>query len=222
VASVIERPPEHDHRVPHFGSAYDKARKAYGLSAAVLLAWELIGIELSPTPVESFKVTLKSPQAAPYVLIALVLYFAFRTTIEWYQTEAPRRQMLASRIDFGVAHLIGASSLLLYAVQTLLRIQIADKVPQTTLTILATGFIIGVVIFRFGTAVGDDIREGKRPEVKSIIALLVAASPPIAAAIVTHNDFLGRVMIVSSVASGIVAGMLERSWLRRKTAKTPA
>ena len=119
---------------PHFGSAYDKARKAYGSQSGLLLAWELIGIELPGAPLENVKVTLKSPQAIPYVLIALVVYFAFRITIEWYQAEPSRRRLWASRVDFTVAHAIGAAALLLYAVQAILRVQIANKLQGLELT----------------------------------------------------------------------------------------
>lgn len=114
---------------PHFGSAYDKARKAYGLTSGLLLAWELIGIEFPGAPLENVKIILKSPQAVPYVLIALVVYFAFRITIEWYQSEPSRRSLWASRVDFAVAHLIGTAALLLYAVQALLHVQVANKIP---------------------------------------------------------------------------------------------
>jgi len=130
---------------PDFGASYDKARRAYGLAAAILLAWELIGIDLGEAPIESLKITLKSPHAAPYVLIALVVYFGFRLTVEWYQTEPRRRQRPASRVDFAVAHALGLVAVLLYVGQTLLRAQLADKLQleQSAFTPLITGFLFG-------------------------------------------------------------------------------
>jgi lipid-A-disaccharide synthase-like uncharacterized protein len=113
--------------IPAFSASYENARTAYGLSSALLLAWALIGVELDPAPVQSFKITLKSPQAVPYVLVALVAYFAFRLIIEWFQTELERRKRTASRVDFAVAHLLGASAVLLYFIQVLLHVQVANK-----------------------------------------------------------------------------------------------
>src|SRR5437588_5845111 len=114
--------------IPPLDEAYGHARKAYGLVSALLIAWELIGVELDASPVENVKVTLKSPQAAPYVLIVLILYFGFRTTIEWYQNDSRRRRLLASRIDFTVSHLIAITALALYGFQTLSKIQIANTI----------------------------------------------------------------------------------------------
>lgn len=119
--------PEHRLNPPAFGASYDKARQSYGVATALLLAWALVGIELDKSPLSSVKVTLKSPQAAPYVFIAAVLYFAFRFTMEWYQADESRRAVQASRVDYVVAHGLGASSILLFLGQKLLQVQIADK-----------------------------------------------------------------------------------------------
>ena len=91
---------------PEFSASYDKARKAYSLSSALLLAWALIGIDVDDKPIEkSLKSTFKSPQAVPDVLIALVIYFGSRFTVEWYQADEGRRARRPSRIDFALAHL---------------------------------------------------------------------------------------------------------------------
>jgi len=121
--------------IPALDESYGHARKAYGLVSALLIAWELIGVELEPSPIENVKVTLKSPQAAPYVLIALIIYFGFRMTIEWYQNDSRRRMRPASRIDFAVAHLIAITALALYAFQTLSKIQIANTAAPIYLAI---------------------------------------------------------------------------------------
>jgi hypothetical protein len=97
--------------------AYHKARRSYGLFSGLLIAWELIGVEVKEAPFQNFNIILKSPNAAPYILIALVAYFAFRTTIEWYQCDPARRAMKPSRIDLSVAHFLGFFSVGLYAIQ---------------------------------------------------------------------------------------------------------
>ena len=128
--------------------AYQKARRQYALFSGLLIAWELIGFEL-PNKVELVKggnLIIKSPQAAPWVLIVLVLYFAGRTTLEWYQCSEDSRGLRASLIDFRSAHLIGLFALGLYSVQKLLQIQVATKVSEheTTANWVIMGAMIGV------------------------------------------------------------------------------
>jgi hypothetical protein len=146
-----------DSSPPPFGNAYAKARKAYGLSSAILLAWELVGIEVDPRPIETLKIALKSPQAVPYVLIALVVYFAFHFTVEWYQSAESRRKLRVSRVDFLAAHLIGTGALALYGVQVLLRIQVADVLPAREIFLFITG--VG-----FAAGLTNTIRDLRRAE----------------------------------------------------------
>jgi hypothetical protein len=131
--------------IPALGEGYSHARKAYGLTSALLMAWELIGIELQASPMENLKLTLKSPQAAPYVLIVLIIYFGFRVTIEWHQNDIRRRSLRASRIDFAAAHTIAAAALLLYGFQTLSKIQIANTFARGLITFLISVATIGLV-----------------------------------------------------------------------------
>lgn len=67
----------HPNRAPTLFDAYHKARRSYGLVSGLLLAWEPVGIELACALITNFKATLKSPHAAPYILIALVGYSRF-------------------------------------------------------------------------------------------------------------------------------------------------
>src|SRR5689334_24889056 len=89
---------------PHFSSAYHKVHKQYGIFAALLFVWELIGVDVDNSPALKNYVILKSPQAVPWVLVVMVLYFCFRFTVEWHQSSARRRKLAASRIDYRVAH----------------------------------------------------------------------------------------------------------------------
>ncbi len=130
---------------PEFSASYDKARKAYSLSSALLLAWALIGIDVDDKPIESLKVTFKSPQAVPYVLIALVIYFGSRFTVEWYQADEGRRARRPSRIDFALAHLIGTAGVVLYIVQTSLETQIADIIALYLPTVFLLPLMVGAL-----------------------------------------------------------------------------
>jgi hypothetical protein len=143
---MVDKPSEHSD-IPALGNAYNHARRAYGLTSALLMAWELIGVELEASPVESLKITLKSPQAAPYVLIVLIVYFGFRTIIEWYQNDARRRDLIASKMDFAVAHGIAAASLSLYVYQTLSHIQVADIIPKHIILLWLIGMALGQLLF---------------------------------------------------------------------------
>src|SRR4051794_2669078 len=114
-----------DPTVPPFSSTYDKARRSYGFIAGLCLAWELIGIDVGQ-PLSTYGVTFKSPQALPFVLFALMVYFGFRFTVEWYQADQTRRMKRVSRVDNLVAHSIAVSALLVAAIQGAYRIQLAS------------------------------------------------------------------------------------------------
>lgn len=131
---------------PPFGPSYEKARRAYTLCGALLLAWELIGLDVRETPIESLHVTLKSPQAVPYVLIALVGYCAFRFAVEWYQADPDRRRRWVSRADYAVAHVIGMASIALYLFQAMLQTQLVDKLQPGVLAAFVEGSMAGAVV----------------------------------------------------------------------------
>lgn len=127
--------------------SYHKARRSYGLFAGLLIAWELIGIELQQAPFSDFKVAFKSPEAAPFVLVALVLYFMFRITVEWHQADAVRRTMKVSKIDFRVAHFLAVTALGIFLFQRLLNLQIADLVAGNNklVPVMFSAFIVGFI-----------------------------------------------------------------------------
>ena len=111
-----------------FSSAFERARRSYGLMSALLIGWELVGAEFGAQPLSSVNVTLKTPQAAPYVLVALVVYSGIRFTIEWFQADPARRRLRASRIDVGLAHAIGIAALALLVGQAVTHTQVFDTV----------------------------------------------------------------------------------------------
>lgn len=135
--------------IPEFPESYHKARKQYGLYSALLMAWELLGLRLSETPLSNINFTIKSPQAAPFVLIALIVYFCFRTIIEWHQTSKKRRLQPASKIDFLISHIIASLAILLFGIQRLLQIQIANlySLGQSLAYHIVSGLFGSFVLF---------------------------------------------------------------------------
>jgi hypothetical protein len=70
---------------PALSESYHKARRNYVLFSAPLIAWELIGFDVPEAPLENVKITVKSPQAIPVVLIVVMGYFAWLVVQEWFQ-----------------------------------------------------------------------------------------------------------------------------------------
>ena len=134
--------------IPDHTEGYQKARGRYALVSSILFVWELIGFDITKLELP-FKVTLKTKtqEAIPYALIVLILYFAFRTTIEWFQCHPERRSTKVSLIDFGVAHTLAISALMLYSVQRMLELQLADRITANpTLTTLILGTMAGMAL----------------------------------------------------------------------------
>jgi hypothetical protein len=116
---------------PALTEAYQKAHKEYGLFSALLFAWELVGFKIQKATVASYEIEILSPQAIPWVFIVLVVYFAYRVTIEWLQCDSYRRRTKPSTIDFVGSHIIGASSIALFTYQRIAQAQLASTVTQT-------------------------------------------------------------------------------------------
>jgi small-conductance mechanosensitive channel len=194
---------------PPFGDSYAKARKAYGLSSALLLAWALIGIEIDPKPIDALQISLKSPQAAPYVLIALVAYFAFHFTVEWYQAAASRRRLRASQVDFIVAHSIGTAALTLFGVQSVFRIQIANVITPGTFWLFAFGLAIGSSILSatFLVRSAHEVGWDSVSVALAIGTVLLAILPAIAAVLIT-SPLSGMMRLLILAGGGVAAGLI--------------
>jgi len=134
---------------PQLTEQYYKAHKLYGLFAALLLAWELVGIDLGEDPFPYLDIKLKSPAAAPWVLLALMVYFGFRVTVEWYQCEERRRQLRASKVDFAVSHVIAGFSLFVLLFQSVWQRQFADFVDTSVFGRVVFYVLVFLFFFHF-------------------------------------------------------------------------
>ena len=114
--------------IPALHDQYYKSRKQLALYSALLFAWEFVGIRLPNRPFTQIDIEIMTPQAAPWIFIVLILYFGHRTILEWLQSPTERRQLIASKMDFYTTICIPIAALLVFSVQRILAIQIADEI----------------------------------------------------------------------------------------------
>lgn len=132
---------------PNSRRALGRQGSSTALFSALLLSWELIGIEVPEAPLSAVKVSLKSPELLPFVLTALVGYFGLRTMLEWYQCDRQRRETLAVRIDLGLAHTLGFGAVLLFVTQAILRQQLFTRLSKEQLLLLLGTATLSLIVF---------------------------------------------------------------------------
>jgi hypothetical protein len=129
---------------------YHKAHKQVTLCAALLLCWEFVGVDLTQAKSAGGNIgaivgSLKSPQAVPWVLVLMVLYFLFKFNVEWHQCNHARRRLRASLFDFWAAWCIACAALLLFCMQTLSNVQFADSLNFRRVLALIAGLIVSLL-----------------------------------------------------------------------------
>lgn len=132
-------------------SEYHKARKQLLLWSAILFIWELIGIDLETAQEAGGNTgalirSIRSPQAVPWALLILVVYFVFKLRIEWRQCNEARRRVAEARQDYYSACIIALGACLLYFGQTISRIQFADFLRSYNGKSVFWGTLAGVAI----------------------------------------------------------------------------
>lgn len=115
-------------------SEYHKARKQLMLWSGLLFVWEFVGIDLIKAEsgegnVSTIVRAIKSPQAVPWVLLMLVVYFLFKCSVEWAQCYSDRRKVRFARVDFAFAWFFSGLAIALYIWQAISRVQLADRLP---------------------------------------------------------------------------------------------
>lgn len=185
-------PPKSAREPQALSSEYHKARKQLMLWAGILFVWELVGIDLEKAKetggnAGAIITAIKSPQAIPWVLLILVAYLLFKTTIEWHQCSFARRQLRVSRVDFVSAWVVSLGAYVLYVFQAVKKVQVADVVqgggtPFSTLFTLPLSFM---VVFQLIFLVDMRLRLRKdyqRPiwDLRMIVSLLTILTFPVA------------------------------------------
>jgi|SRR5882672_5516474 len=134
---------------------YHKAHKQLMLWAAILFIWELVGIDLEKAKeaggnAGAIIIAIKSPQAVPWALLILVAYFLFKVTVEWFQCNHSRRELLVSKIDFASGWLVSITAFALYAWQAIRRVQFANLQARSQVFIVTIGVLINFVAIFLG------------------------------------------------------------------------
>lgn len=116
--------------------SYQKARRVYAGFSALLLAWEFIGIGITEANISTLKIEIKSPDAIPFVLLVLVIYFAYRLSNEWMMLSKQVRGRKYAKIDLFLSHLIAGISIAVFIFQLIIDAQIFELVSINPSTVL--------------------------------------------------------------------------------------
>lgn len=163
---------------------YHKAHKQLMLWATILLIWELIGVDLSKAKdaggnIGPIVTALKSPQAVPWALLGLVIYFLFKCSIEWGQCHLDRRRLRFARIDFISAWVVSLIAITLYLGQAISRVQFADVLQTSnTWTAILFGGYLGLATAATATFLFARYKDGKRlsPTALWLLAIVMFTS----------------------------------------------
>jgi hypothetical protein len=109
---------------PQLTENYYKARKSHIVVSGLLLTYVLVGFAVPEDGrlIPYTTITLKNPAALPVIFSTLLMYSAYRITIEWNQCDERRRAMTVSRVDFLVAHVLGLFSVAAYLIDRALQV----------------------------------------------------------------------------------------------------
>jgi CDP-diglyceride synthetase len=115
---------------------YHRAHKQVMLWGAILLFWELVGVDLDEAKKAEGNVgvlakSIKNPQAVPWILVILLGYFLFKVSLEWYQCNRPRRMTRVAKTDFLTAWVVSLLAFVLYVGQTLTHMQLAERLQNS-------------------------------------------------------------------------------------------
>jgi hypothetical protein len=195
--------------------SYHRAHRGYAAVAGLLLAWEFVGIKIQPPEATTFPATLNSPEAAPLVLSALVVYFGIKFTVEWRQSDAVRRARPVSLFDFALAHALGVVSVGLYAIQRLFTARLAEVIEPP----VASGAVLALVGGLALSEIRRYVKEGQTDCLRMFLFVVAAAVPTIVA-MVGQQTSAGMLAAGLALFAGFGAGQV--LWLfRRRRSRHP-
>lgn len=138
---------------------YRKARRDLMLFSALLLAWEIIGIEIpaqSELPGVGTPVTILSPGLLPFVLAILVFYFGYRLQIEWRLLDISIRMKNASKasktasFDHRTTQVLATFAVGAWAIQGVVAVRLFEplEVAIAVASLLGIGGTVAYAVFR--------------------------------------------------------------------------
>jgi len=112
--------------------AYHKARRNLALFSGLLIAWEYVGFSVgddgrgaTAMVPGGVALKLKHPEVIPVVVLVLILYFAVRLAIEWYQCDKNRRRKRAAHWDVGLTYFFAGTAVSIFVLQQTIGFQVA-------------------------------------------------------------------------------------------------
>lgn len=204
---------------------YHKAHKQLMLWATILLIWELIGVDLSKAKdaggnIGPIVTALKSPQAVPWALTGLVIYFLFKCSVEWAQCHPDRRKIRFARIDFSSAWIVSMGAIALYVGQAISRVQLADAVTRERKGISVTaglcgGLALGWAVGMFWRWHSGRGKTGDRFRFLSFIIMLIAVAFYVGSIVVIARPFNPKYATIS-LLMGLPLGVISILVLRKR------
>ena len=208
---------------------FHKARKQLVLWSGILIAWEVVGIDISKLSgdVGNLAKALNSPQAIPWVLVCLVAYFAFRTAVEWRQCAPSRRVLLVSRIDLYSSILISVAALVLYGWQNVFGKSLVTILEDSFLKQLSPSLaIVMVIAVAFGGILASLIRdlpavsqvsavERKRTLYRSLWAVVIIIGALLTVLLFPQEGQSQAKNLIYVMAIGLIVGYFGLIFVRR-------
>jgi hypothetical protein len=152
--------------IPPLNEHYYKSRNSLLMFSAILLAWELIGINLESYETSGTKITIEDGEAIPYVLFILIVYFIYRVTIEWLQSDELRRTLKQSKVDFITTMIIPVLSMAIYSIQRWLDFSIFESPKVKSWIVIIIGILTIVFltynIFKARKYINEEILKDKK------------------------------------------------------------
>ena len=127
-------------------NSYQNARKLLILFSAILIAWEYVGIEIGSSvklPPVGTDINIHNPEIVPSLIFIMVLYFAFRYTVEWWLIPLNERLLVPLVVDRIVTYLVGLASIVVYVFQRTSEFRLAEHLsPEAVMAVGITLFIL--------------------------------------------------------------------------------
>lgn len=173
-----------------FPESYNKVRKTYGATSAVLLFWGLLGLDTEEIGGYIATFEVQSPEAIPIALTLLVIYLGVRLYFEWkffgyeinseYQVDYRyHKSVKLPIIDYYLSHVLGLLAIIVFLLQEFMGANIIEKLaldiaPMVTLFMMPMIFLAILAKAMGYSDYSQD--ENKKIKYRSLIILAIIIS----------------------------------------------